>query len=356
MRMLSLIMTVLLPLFAAAKPLPAGNLFNGEEPLKLTLKYDIKLLQNQKASYREQGLPGTIQIDGKSLNVGIMTRGKGSFSCKQTQIKIDFSKASTAQTPFEGFGKIKLFTSGRCLDTVTNPETDKIVLSNYLVYKLYEQVFPLYYKTRLVEISYVDSGGKIKPYKQLAFFMEPAKSLEARLSLKQIENPELRTLGEKVTTLADEDTVNLMNAFQFFVANYDYGIPGFYSHIAQSVIYIEKNVQMFQDANGNLFPVAYDWDFSRFIYVESKCNVSGRFFIDGTIGDDCSVDNLKFIYSDDLVAFRYKDDVVGQLEVLKYAFKQWRTKNQDNIEKLGSKYSEGLNAFEEAFEPAVRGN
>jgi hypothetical protein len=356
MQMLSFVISMLLPLLAMAKPLPAGNLFNGEEPVKLTLKYDMKQLQNEKASYREKGLPGKIQIDGKTLEVGIMTRGKGSFSCKQTQLKIDFSKAATTETPFEGFGKIKLFTSGRCLDTVTNSDYDKIILSNYLVYKLYEEVFPMYFKTRLVQISYIDSSGKIKPFQQLAFFMEPEKSLEARLSLKRVENPELRTLGPKVTAMADEDSVNLMNAFQFFVANYDYGIPGFYSHIAQSVIYIEKNVQMFQDTKGKLFPVAYDWDFSRFIYAASACNVSGRFFIDGTVGTDCSIENLKFVYEDDLVAFRYKDDLIGQLEVLKYAFKQWRTKNKENIEKLGSKYSEGLDAFEEAFEPAVRGN
>ncbi|MNK94990.1 hypothetical protein D3C87_1152120 [compost metagenome] len=357
MKFISVMALILLPLFSLAKPLPAGNLFTNEEPLKLTLKYDIGLLQKEKASYRENGLPGTMQLDGKNLDVSIMTRGKGSFSCRQTQLKIDFSKAATAATPFEGFGKIKLFTSGRCLDAETNPESDKIILSNYLIYKLYEQIFPLHFKTRLVEISYTDAGGKVAPYTQLAFFMEPEKSVEARLSLKRIENPDLLKLGTKITGMADEDSVNLMHAFQFFIGNYDYGVPGFYAHIAQSVIYMEKNVQMFQDASGKLFPIAYDWDFSRFIYVGGPyCNVGGRFFIDGTIPTDCSLDNLSFTYEDDLVAYRYKDDVIGQLNVLKYAFQQWRAANKENLEKLGPKYLEGLDAFDQTFEPAVRGN
>lgn len=356
MRMISFVISMFLPLLAMAKPLPAGDLFKREEPLKLTLKYDIELVQDEKASFRENGAPGTIQIDGKNLDVGIMTRGKGSFSCKQTQLKIDFRNAATAHTPFEGFGKIKLFTLGHCLDTETNPENDKKILSNYLIYKLYEQIFPLYFKTRLVEISYIDAGGNVKPYNQLAFFMEPEKVVEARLNLKRIENLELGKLATKLSVMADEDTVNLMHAFQFFIANYDYGVPGFYSHIAQSVIYMEKNVQMFQDAGGKLFPIAYDWDFSRLIYLGPFCSISRRFFIDGTIDQNCTLDNLKFIYEDDFVAFRYQDDVIGQLAVLKDGFQKWRAANKTNIEKLGGKYSEGLDAFDQVFEPAIRGN
>jgi hypothetical protein len=341
-------------MFAMAKAMPTGNLFKSEVPLKVTLKYDIKKLQATKASQRENGLPGTLQIDGKSLHVGVLTRGKGSFSCKQTQLKIDFRKTATAGTSFEGFKKIKLFTTGSCLDNKTDAENDKRILANYLIYKLYEQVFPIHFKTRLVEISYVDAGGKIKPYTQLAFFMEPDQSLEPRLNLQRIEAPELHELGTKLPEMADPETVSLLHAFNFFIGNYDYGIPGFYSHIAQSVFNGEKNVQMFQGTSKALYPIGFDWDFSRFNYYGDACNVSIRFFIDGGMSADCSAKELMFVYEDDFVAFRYQGDVLRNLPRLTQAFEKWRAANKANLEKLGTKYNEGLDAFTEAFEPAIR--
>lgn len=340
-------------MFAMAKALPAGNLFKSDVPLQMTLKYDIKKLQVEKESLEENGLPGSLQIDNKNLEVAILPRGKGSFSCKQPQLKIDFKKTATAGTPFEDFKKIKLFTTGTCLDNRTDAENDKRILANYLIYKLYEQVFPIHFKTRLVEISYTDVSGKFEPYSQLAFFMEPDKNIEPRLNLKRIEQPELLSLGSKLAEIADPDTVSLMHAFQFFIGNFDYGIPGFYSHIADSVWNGEKNVQMFQGADKALYPIGFDWDFSRFNYEGDTCNVSRKFFIDGSASAECSADVLPLIYEEDIAPFRYKSDVIRHLPQLLQAFQQWREANKTNLDKLGSKYNEGLDMFTEAFEQAI---
>lgn len=353
MQLWAFLISILLPVLAMAQAAPAGSLFASEEPLQITLKYDITKLQAKKDALREEGLPGTLQIDNTKLDVTVMARGKGSFRCKQPQLKIGFNKATTSGTAFDGYKKIKLFTQGRCLENKTDEETDKKILANYLIYKLYEQVFPRHFKTRLVQVSYTDISGKVKPYKQLAFFMEPEKNVEARLQIKKLEDDDLRILDQQLPALTDADDVSLMNAFQFFIGNFDYGIPGFYSHIQRGIFPVEKNVQLYQDGKGVLRPIAYDWDFSRLNYAGSNCGISIRFFADGAMNADCSVEELKFTYADDFVAFHYQDDVYMHVRSLMESFKKWRAANKANIETLGSMYSEQLDAFEQAFPPAI---
>jgi hypothetical protein len=358
MRAMTLFLLIVLPAasFAqtAKKLNPTGSLFQAEETLRFTLKYDIAALQANKDSLRETGLPGTLMIDGKSLEVQVMPRGQGSFNCPQPQLKLNFEKALTSQTPFEGFEKVKLFTSGRCIETVSNPEIDKTVLANYLIYKFYEQVFPVHFKTRLVEISYVDVSGKIKDYTQTAFFLEPERHFEKRLHFKRLEQPEMTNLGPSIVEMIDPETASLVHGFEFFIGNFDYGIPGLYSHITQAAFNFEKNVQLYKDDQGKLIPIAYDFDFSRLNYTGAGCSVSMKFFIGGKYLMECTITELVALYKDDFSRFRYQKDVTDHFDALKKAFQQFRTRHEPELARLGSKYSSDLDTFLAAFEASIR--
>lgn len=358
MQKLTLLISLLVSSFAMAKALPSGTLFQDQAPLQISLSYDISQLKLSKESLRDsdQGLPGVVSIGDTSIPVEVTPRGKGSFSCEQPQLKLNFKKSQVQGTPFTDLKKIKLFTSGICIPNGTNPEHDKLILSNYLVYKLYEEVFPIYYRTRLVEISYTDTSGQIAPYKQLAFFMEPEDHIEARLNLHRFEQEDLDKIKNEIVQMTDSEYAAHMHAFQFFIGNLDYGVPGYFYHISGSTNVFEKNMHMYQNKeNGKLIPIGFDWDFSRLLYIGRSCGgVSAPFFFGNRGPLQCEPEKLKAVYKVDFAEFRYQNNVVQALPRLVSAFRMWREKEKESFKLLGPEFSQGLDAFIEAFPAAIK--
>lgn len=334
---------------------PVHPLFADTTPLKLTLAYDIHSLRQNKFTLRDKGLPGRLTFEAQQLDVVVSPRGAGSFFCPQPQLRINFAKSASQNTPFAGLKKVKLFTSGICLKGNSDPTEDKMILANYLIYKLAEKALPYHFKTRLAEISYVDTSGQIAPYTQLAFFLEPEKQVERRLGLKRTEESELKQLGvAQLSKLAHIESVSAVNAFEFFIGNFDYGVPGFYFHITNSVEPFEKNVHMYRDSQGQLFPLVFDFDFSRLNYT-GGCGVGAKFkpsSVQQTVWS-CDVNGLTKVYKSDLEDFKFKEDAVRFFPSLKQAFLQWRQDNKSEIDQLGPEHSTNLDTFIEAFERAL---
>ncbi|MFS4460997.1 hypothetical protein [Bdellovibrio sp. HCB2-146] len=359
MHKLAFLTSLLISSLSLAKSLPAGSLFQEQTPLQISLSYDISLLKTSKESLRnsEQGLQGVVTYGSTSIPVSVTPRGKGSFGCDQPQLKLNFNKSSIPGTPFTGFKKVKLFTSGICIPNITDKELDKRVLSNYLIYKLYEEVFPVHYRTRLAEISYTDTSGKIAPYKQLAFFLEPEDHIEARLNLHRLEQEDIDKVKTEIVGMTDEKYASLMHAFQFFIGNLDFGVPGFYYHISSSVSFYEKNMHLYQSKDsGQIIPIGFDWDFSRLLYFGPSCGgVASAFFIGSRSTQmHCEIEKLTATYKADFQDFHYQSSVIHYLPNLVNAFATWREKNKESLNNLGPKYSQGLDAFINAFAAAFQ--
>tara|TARA_Y100000768_G_C23988951_1_gene690823 strand:+ start:2797 stop:3843 length:1047 start_codon:yes stop_codon:yes gene_type:complete len=332
----------------------AAPLFENNEVIELGLEYDIARLQAEKEDLRENGLAGIITLHENRVEipVQVLTRGAGSFDCDQPQLKIKFSKDFTKKTVFEKLKKVKLFTKGTCLENKTDDEQDKQILANYLIYKLYEQMTDFSFKTRLLKINYKDRSGEYEDYTQYGFFLEPRRNIEKRLDIENIDVIELQnTLKEKVPQNIDLSLVSLVNAFEFIIANYDYGISGFFSHIINDggypdIYYGEKNSKIYQAENGQYIPLIYDFDISRFGYFAEMCTFGYAFFTnDIGMEMDCSVEKLKAHFEKDLSKFKYKDDVLKKLPTLLKGLKNWREENRKLIKKLGAAYNSGLDNF-----------
>jgi len=332
-------------------------LFDSNETLELELTYDINKLQIEKEDLRLKGLSGKLitTTDRKEFPVEVLSRGAGSFDCKQPQLKIKFNKKDNKNTIFESLKKVKLFTKGLCLDNKTSVEQDRNILANYLNYKLYEEFTLAHYKTRLVKINYIDSSGTYKPYTQLAFFLEPKNSLEKRLELKYIEKMDLPTLKEEIKLHTDYKQSAIVHAFEFFIANYDYGIPGQFSHIINDsgygeINFFEKNSKMFVDRSGSYIPFIYDFDISRFGYWGDFCFVGFPFFNHNyPMPPSCNSQGLEAMLVNDLAKFKFQQDVRDHSSYLVNAFRAWRTQYAEEIEYLGTAYSSGFDAFIHAF-------
>ena len=335
----------------------ASTFFNDNSVVEISLNYNISRLQAEKESLREDGLKGelTTLFDNKKYSVKVLARGAGSFDCQQPQLKIDFKKKEVKNSIFDGLNKVKLFTKGVCLETKTDSEQDKQIIANYLIYKLYEEFSDIHYKTRLLKINYSDSSGTIPDYTQYGFFLEPKKNLEIRLDSKYVDILGLQNIGENLPNRMDENLVSKVNAFEFLITNYDYGIPGFFSHIINDsgypdILIAEKNSKVFEQRDGTLIPLIYDFDFSRFGYSAPMCMFGFRFFMNNKpFVPSCEVSHLKSIILEDLRDFKYSNDVLKNIELFINSLNQWKTVNEALIFELGAEYQTGLNNFIKAL-------
>lgn len=337
-----------------------ANIFATQSLLELNLEYDISKLQAEKENLREDGLPGklTTLSDNKHYEVEILARGAGSFDCQQPQLSFKFKSKQNNGTIFEGLKKVKVFTKGTCLENRQDEDQDKQIIANYLIYKLYEEMADKNFQTRLLRINYTDISGKIAPYSQYAFFLEPVQVLEKRLGLVNLEEPEMQILNTGIVPLMNKDLLSTVNGFEFFIANLDYGVPGFFSHILQgagseTIYYLEKNAKLFQSPSGEIFPIIYDFDISRFAYFGPICLFGYRFFMSDEFDPTCSVEAIKTSIQEDLNQFRYASDVASNKPKLIQGFHRWKVKHADLISTLGKTYEDGMLVFIHSFDEAI---
>lgn len=335
-----------------------GPLFQKSETLQLELHYNIKKFQAEKESYKEVGIPAAISLNGHALQVEVLSRGKGSFGCQQPQLKINFKNADTAGTEFQGFKKIRLFTRGICMGNKTDTENDKAILANYLQYRLLELVTTYHFKTRLVEISYTDDSNTFAPYKQLAFFLEPDDHLESRAGLKDITPSYMTALAPELIAKVDSTSSSLATAFEFFIGNGDFGIPGGYNPFSKQKVPYLKNSKVYQTADGVVHPMIFDFDFSRLNYSGASicwASIEMTGFLGGRkqLSTSCVEDEILSAITNDLTTLPFQSEVIKNYSILLTAFDTWSRLYKDKMEILGSKYIQDSQMFIRSFKKAV---
>lgn len=335
-----------------------GPLFQKNESLQFELHYDIKKFQAEKENYKEVGIPATIYLNGQSFMVEVLSRGKGSFGCQQPQLKFNFKNAAAVGTDLQGFKKIRLFTRGFCIENKADPEVDKGILANYLQYRLFELMTPYHFKTRLVEISYTDTSGTFAPYKQMAFFLEPDKHLENRMGLKDVSPPYMTSLASELIAKIDPTSSSLVTAFEFFIGNGDFGIPGGYNAFSKQIIPVLKNAKVYQDVDGKIHPIIFDFDFSRLNYggeyicwasMEMTGLLGGR----KQLSPSCVDEEILLAVANDLKTLPFQNEVIKNYSALVRAFNEWSGLYQHKLDILGSKYKSDSQMLIRNFEKAV---
>ncbi len=307
------------------------------------LHYDISRLQAEKETLREVGLPAILNFEGHSFQIEVSPRGAGSFRCQQPQLKLNFKNAQTAETAFQGFKKLRLFTTGGCIPNGTDEMRDKSILANYLQYRLVELISPYHFKTRLVKIAYKDLSGKIPDYEQLAFFLEPENHIQSRLGLTKIAEDTYDKIIPEIMEKLDPDAHSLANAFEMLIGNFDYGIPGFFSPIAKGIARFHKNVDLYKDAQGRIYPFVYDFDFSRFSFSSGYC-WAGISIEEVTYGNkmsiipQCDQAQVTKALLADLNSVPWKKDLILHKDALQASVNQWLQDYREDLGFLGPKY------------------
>lgn len=184
---------------------------------------------------------GNIRIDSFDLKVG----ARGNFrrrECAFPPLKLNFSKGAFRNLNWEIFDQYKLVT--HC---TYHTYSEIVLMKEFLVYKLYEALTGLSFRTHLFPITYIDSQGGHR-MESLAFIIENGQELSQRLQRKECD------CSETPPEALDASQVELVSLFQYMIGNRDISLEKAHNVYILSEKGARKRV-----------PVPYDFDFSRFV-------------------------------------------------------------------------------------------
>ncbi len=198
-------------------PPPADRLFAGHEIFGLTLEFD------QASVFKERSGESTyhparleyLDTAGQRVRLEIEVRTRGHYrrkreNCRFPPLRLNFARKQAKGTVFAGQDKLKLVThcQGRY---------EQYVLQEHLVYRLYNLMTERSFRVRLVEVTYVDSGGR-NPLRRYAFFIEDVKTLAERNGFVPFKEPEVPYEA------LDAEELSRLEVFQYMVGNTDWSV------------------------------------------------------------------------------------------------------------------------------------
>jgi hypothetical protein len=228
------------------------DLFEVEEPMIITLTFDLKKYQKTKSEgeYMPADLSYHIN-DSVRIEKSIRLKARGAFRrkfCSFAPFWLNIRKSDIKNQHLQDIKRLKVVT--QCQNSSTYGE---YVLKEYLVYKIYNILSSNSFRTRLVRMKYIDTGRKNKVTESWAFLIEPEEMMAERVNGVVIENDKLsmRTM--------EPEAFDLVALFQYMVGNSDYIIPGRHN---------VKIIGLPGFGTKGYTPVPYDFDYSGFVNAE----------------------------------------------------------------------------------------
>jgi hypothetical protein len=228
----------------ATKIVPAPAFFESQAPIEVTLTANISKLRGDK-SPEPPWRAATLSYkgaDGNAVTVPLRARTRGIWrlkTCDFPPLRLNFSGATSKGSIFDKLDKPKLVS--HCQDA---DGYEQYILQEFQLYRIYHLLTPVSHNARLLKLTYADSGsGKVRA-KRYGFVIEQPSALAARLGGKIME--------QKGAGADDLDPYQnaLMSVFQYMIGNTDFSVAGLH------------NIELFFTADGNVMPIAYDFDFA----------------------------------------------------------------------------------------------
>lgn len=244
-RLFSLITVLLLPALASATSIFDRMYSDTEAPLELRLELPVDSLL-AKVEGDQGALVSFVDVNGEAntWNIGVALRGKFRRQrCEFPPLKLNFSKKALRAAGLETFDKYKLVSS-----CSSDPMAGNLVLKEYLAYRAYNLLSENSFRVQRLSITYVDINGNHPDRTEHGFIIEETDELAARLNLEKVASP--IGLPAHVYEPAAEATQALI---QYMVSNGDWSMV------------LARNIKVYKRDDGQLIPVAYDFDFSGWV-------------------------------------------------------------------------------------------
>jgi hypothetical protein len=227
--------------------------FSADEPLALELAAPFGAVlrsrtapeyQDAQLEYRDGN--GTVA----TVPLRVRVRGKSRAAvCDFPPLLLNFRTPDLAGTLFEGEDRLKLVT--HCDSAAAY---DQYLKLEYLAYRVLSLVTPLSLRSRLVEVSYLDTGRQRDLGTRPGILLEDEGRFAERQELAVVE-------VEKIEPQRyDPEALALLDVFEFFIGNTDWSaLAGPAGDLCC------HNVVPYARRDGTLVPVPYDFDSSGLI-------------------------------------------------------------------------------------------
>ncbi len=224
----------------------ADDLFRSDETLDVFI--DAPFKQINKERDKAAVYAGTLSAGEGQFEVELSVRGNKRLdpeTCKNAPLWIDFDKKAIKDTLFDHQRHLKLVVL--CKRGGTYPD---YLRGEYLVYRMYNELSPISYRARWLNVTYQDEKGKQRT--EPGFFIERKSRLAKRVGLRTADVARLRydEIDPRVST-----EIALL---QYLISNMDYSLV---SSADDSCCHNAKPLL----SEGVYVPVVYDFDSSGII-------------------------------------------------------------------------------------------
>jgi len=222
------------------------DLFSLEDPMDITLKFDIKSYQREKMKGEYMPVQLTYHVnDTLDINKKVRVKARGEFRrdhCILPPFWLNIKKAKVGNKLLKGTNKIKIVT--HCKDS---KQYAQYVIKEYLAYKIYNEISPYSLRVRLVRMKYIDTGRKNKETSSWAFMIEPEDMMAERVGAVPIKSD--------VVSMRYCDTLmmDVSALYMYMIGNADYSIAG------------RHNMKLIRRQDPTMplpVPVPYDFDYA----------------------------------------------------------------------------------------------
>jgi hypothetical protein len=224
------------------KPKKIGPLFETTDTISFSIASDIKALlkdRGEKPIFHNAVVTiNTKETADFTVPVKLQARGhfrKSTANCSFPPLWLDFEGKEKGKTIFKHQDKLKL---------VTHCVKKDLVIREFAVYKLYELVSDLHYKTKLSKVTYIDSLKSRATETRNAFLIESDEDFGIRNNLTEVENVNI--------SQSSIDTMNMATVavFEYLIGNTDWSVPA------------QHNIKIFVKNKKYAMAVPYDFDHS----------------------------------------------------------------------------------------------
>ncbi len=230
-------------------------LFQSTERLEITITAPFGRIDKERDKEIEYaGVLSYVDSAGATINLDVELAVRGNYrliksNCRYSQLWVDLKRGQLEGTLFANQNRLKLVVQcGR-----QNRYADYLVREQQ-VYTMFSEISDYDFGTRLLNVTYVDSEDEDDVRTHVAFFIEHQNRLADRFGMDKVESN-----GISRTELNARQGV-LVSLFMFLIGNTDYSIIRGPENEACC-----HNSKLLVNADGEYFPIPYDFDASGFV-------------------------------------------------------------------------------------------
>jgi hypothetical protein len=227
----------------AQKPVNRTRFFKDDQLITVDISTDLKKLVSEKKINSYQPAKITFRFsDSTVISESITLSARGEFrrkNCFFPTMRLDFK--SQASSRLASLKRLKLVNGCE-----KGSQYERLVLKEFLVYKIYNLLTDMSFRVRLLYVNYQDTRGKIKSYSQYGFLLEDVDDMAKRNKCYEVQKRAFDT--EKT----DRRQMTLVAIFQYMIGNTDWAVPNYH------------NIKLMRPVTDSIsFPyvIPYDFDF-----------------------------------------------------------------------------------------------